>query len=68
MLGKSAIVSSSASSLPRSLTFVGGSCSGSSTTMTWFPRANAPTASQTGICDASTTITTSNGFASADKY
>jgi hypothetical protein len=49
-------------------TLVGGSCSGSPTMITWLPRAMAPMASQTGICEASSKITTSNGLASAGRY
>ena len=60
--------SSSSSSTPRWPTLVGGSCSGSPTTITWLPRAMAPIASQTGICEASSKITTSNGLASAGRY
>ena len=61
-------VPSSISSTPRSPTLVGGNCSGSPTMITWLPRAIAPMASQTGICDASSKMTTSKGDASGGRY
>lgn len=41
-----------------------GICLGSPTTTRLFPRAIAPTASEVGICDASSNTTMSNFFAS----
>src|SRR5690554_7405699 len=47
---------------------VGGICLGSPTTIIFWPRAMAPTASQVGIWEASSKITRSNFVLSTSKY
>src|SRR5450830_151368 len=47
---------------------VGGSCLGSPTITTCLPRAMAPMASHTGICEASSNTTRSKLLASAERY
>ena len=59
--------SSSASSSPFWKKLVGGSCFVSPTMMALSPRARAPMASQTGICEASSKMTTSNFILPAVK-
>ncbi len=61
-------ISSSSPSSVRLKKFVGGSCFGSPTIIVSVPRAIAPTASQVGICDASSKITRSNGGKLASRY
>ena len=60
--------SASASLSPFWKKFVGGICFGSPTTTSCFARAITPIASHTGICEASSNTTRSNGAASGGRY
>ncbi len=69
MLSRSASTSTSSwVDSARSKKEVGGSCLGSPTITTCLPRAMAPIASHTGICEASSKITTSKTLEFAARY